>query len=121
MGVFSKPGAQVSPPDPAAAADLPDILALSSAEVQLPTLNMSSSELGDISLSGLINTIIAPEQADQVHNQIQNVVQVDPNTIQGQNQSITFHLQPMQQPQPDQKPFVRILEQPASHKLRFRY
>ena len=52
---------------------LPDILALSSAEVQLPTLNMSSSELGDISLSGLINTIIAPEQADQVHNQIQNV------------------------------------------------
>ena len=52
---------------------LPDILALSSAEVQLPTLNMSSSELGDISLSGLINTIIAPEQADQVHNQMQNV------------------------------------------------
>ena len=52
---------------------LPDILALSSAEVQLPTLNMSSSELGDISLSGLINTIIAPEQADQVHHQIQNV------------------------------------------------
>jgi len=135
---------------------LPDILALSSAEVQLPTLNMSSSELGDISLSGLINTIIAPEQADQVHHQIQNVVQVDPNTIQGQNQSITFHLQPMEpdqagpvrdvrdniqgfnnggqqqweqdiqsilepKPQPDQKPFVRILEQPASHKLRFRY
>ena len=161
---------------------LPDIVALSSAEVQLPTLNMSSSELGDISLSGLINTIIAPEQADQVHQQIQNVswiwriyctlklwisgrclisvnvqvVQVDPNTIQGQNQSITFHLQPMEpdqagpirdvrdniqgfnnggqqqweqdiqsilepKPQPDQKPFVRILEQPASHKLRFRY
>merc|ERR1719471_2835441 len=144
QSVFSKPGAQVSAaPDPAA--DLPDILALSSAEVQLPTLNMSSSELGDISLSGLINTIIAPEQADQVHNQIQNVVQVDPNTIQGQNQSITFHLQPMEpdqagpildvrdniqgfnnggqqqwgdqdiqsilepKPQPDQKPFVRIL------------
>ena len=52
---------------------LPDILALSSAEVQLPTLNMSSSELGDISLSGLINTIIAPEQADQVQHQMQNV------------------------------------------------
>merc|ERR1719512_107710 len=153
--VYSKPHAQVSP-EPHLATDLPDILALSSAEVQLPTLNMSSSELGDISLSGLINTIIAPEQADQVHHQIQNVVQVDPNTIQGQNQSITFHLQPMEpdqagpvrdvrdniqgfnnggqqqweqdiqsilepKPQPDQKPFVRILEQPASHKLRFRY
>jgi len=153
--VFSKPQAQVSP-ETDIASELPDILALSSAEVQLPTLNMSSSELGDISLSGLINTIIAPEQADQVHQQIQNVVQVDPNTIQGQNQSITFHLQPMEpdqagpirdvrdniqgfnnggqqqwdqdiqsilepKPQPDQKPFVRILEQPASHKLRFRY
>merc|ERR1719420_1621318 len=155
QSAFSKPQAQVSP-ETDIASELPDILALSSAEVQLPTLNMSSSELGDISLSGLINTIIAPEQADQVQHQIQNVVQVDPNTIQGQNQSITFHLQPMEpdqagpirdvrdniqgfngnqqqgwdqdiqsilepKPQLDQKPFVRILEQPASHKLRFRY
>merc|ERR1719195_1088750 len=153
---FSKPGAQVSThPD---SADLPDIPALSSAEVQLPTLSMNSSELGDISLSGLISSIIAPEQAqDALHRQ--NVVQVDPNTIQGQNQPITFHLQPMEpdqggpirdvrdniqgfsqgtgqnwdediqnileppapQLQADQKPYVRILEQPASHKLRFRY
>merc|ERR1711868_113822 len=109
---------------------------------------MNSAELGDISLSGLINTIISPPSDDQV-------VQVDPNTIQGQNQSITFHLQPMEDqvgpirdvhdniqgfPQQasdwnqelihqtilepkvvEQKPFVRILEQPASHKLRFRY
>jgi len=93
------------------------------------------------------------------------VVQVDSNTIQGQNQPITFHLQPMenqmnqqQQLEPirdvrdniqgfatphqqtawtndlqnilepkivthtqEEKPYVRILEQPASHKLRFRY
>jgi len=109
---------------------------------------MNSAELGDISLSGLINTIISPPSDDQV-------VQVDPNTIQGQNQSITFHLQPMEDqvgpirdvhdniqgfPQQasdwnqelihqtilepkvvEQKPFVRILEQPASHKLRYRY
>ena len=89
---------------------------------------------------------------------------MDSNTIQGQNQPITFHLQPMenqmnqqqQQQQPirdvrdniqgfapphqawtndlqnilepkivpqtqEEKPYVRILEQPASHKLRFRY
>ena len=38
----------------------PDIL--SSAEVVLPTLAMNSAELGDISLSGLINTIITPDQ-----------------------------------------------------------
>merc|ERR1712227_158170 len=138
--------------------ELPDIPAISSAEVTLPTLNMNSSELGDISLSGLISTIIAPDQDPSMQ-----VVQVDSNTIQGQNQPITFHLQPMenqmnqqQQQQPirdvrdniqgfapphqawtndlqnilepkivsqtqDEKPYVRILEQPASHKLRFRY
>merc|ERR1712227_1046887 len=129
-------------------AELPDILALKSTEVTIPTLNMNSAELGDISLSGLINTIISPPSDDQV-------VQVDPTTIQGQNQSITFHLQPMEDqvgpirdvhdniqgfPQQasdwnqelihqiilepkvvEQKPFVRILEQPASHKLRYRY
>jgi len=128
-------------------------LAISSAEVTLPTLNMNSSELNELSLSGIINTMgITPDPAMQV-------VQVDSNTIQGQNQPITFHLQPMDEqggpirdvrdniqgfnqaqsttPNPayqefqnllsnkvtpvEQKPFVRILEQPASHKLRFRY
>ena len=132
---------------------LPDILAISSAEVTLPTLNMNSSELAELSLSGIINTIgISPGQDPAM-----NVVQVDSNTIQGQNQPITFHLQPMEEqvgpvrdvrdniqgfaqsatttsayqefqnllsPQVapvEKKPVVRILEQPASHKLRFRY
>ena len=138
---------------------LPDILAISSAEVTLPTLNMNSSELAELSLSGIINTIgISPGQDPGM-----NVVQVDSNTIQGQNQPITFHLQPMEEqvgPVRDvrdniqgfaqsltntntasttsayqefqnllspevapveKRPFVRILEQPASHKLRFRY
>ena len=45
---------------------LPDIPALSSAEVVLPTLAMNSSELGDISLSGLINTIITPDNQGHV-------------------------------------------------------
>ena len=44
----------------------PDIPALSSAEVVLPTLAMNSSELGDISLSGLINTIITPDNQGHV-------------------------------------------------------
>merc|ERR1712165_604860 len=134
-------------------AQLPDILAISSAEVTLPTLNMNSSELNELSLSGIINTIgITPGPAMQV-------VQVDSNTIQGQNQPITFHLQPMDEqvgpirdmrdniqgfPEAqsgttnsayqefqnllsnkggpvEQKPYLKILEQPASHKLRFRY
>merc|ERR1719410_2418820 len=72
-------------------AQLPDILAISSAEVTLPTLNMNSTELAELSLSGIINTIgITPGQDPAMH-----VVQVDSNTIQGQNQPITFHLQAM--------------------------
>jgi len=130
---------------------LPDILALSDPEVELPTLNMNSDQLNELSLSGIINTIITTQD-----NQAMNpgsTVQVDPNTIQGQNQPITFHLQPVEGQQnpvrdvqdnlqgfnnwtnqngqiqsfqpvaatAEQKPSVRILEQPASHKLRFRY
>merc|ERR1712102_68777 len=134
---------------------LPDILAISDPEVELPTLNMNSDQLNEISLSGIINTIISPQEAQPMSQG--STVQVDPNTIQGQNQPITFHLQPVEtqmdpirdvrdnlqgftqnnnwasqgvQIQPlldpilapmDQKPSVRILEQPASHKLRFRY
>merc|ERR1712154_632571 len=116
---------------------------------------MNSSELAEISLSGIINTIGISAGQDPA----MNVVQVDSNTIQGQNQPITFHLQPMEdqvapvrdmrdniqgftQAHPvtttsayqefqnllspevapvEKKPVVRILEQPASHKLRFRY
>merc|ERR1712024_160442 len=114
---------------------------------------MNSTELAELSLSGIINSIgISPGQDPGM-----NVVQVDSNTIQGQNQPITFHLQPMEEqvgpvrdvrdniqgfaqsltttsayqefqnllsPQVapvEKKPVVRILEQPASHKLRFRY
>merc|ERR1712214_143772 len=147
MGVNS--GTQNDPVD-LLEAQLPDIMAISSAEVTLPTLNMNSSELNELSLSGIINTIgITPDPA--------MVVQVDSNTIQGQNQPITFHLQAME-PGPvrdvrdsiqgfaqtetsttnpayqefqnllsnkvtpvEKKPVLRILEQPASHKLRFRY
>eukprot|EP00090_Calanus_glacialis_P002484 TRINITY_DN11868_c0_g1_i1.p1 TRINITY_DN11868_c0_g1~~TRINITY_DN11868_c0_g1_i1.p1 ORF type:complete len:674 (-),score=165.55 TRINITY_DN11868_c0_g1_i1:224-2245(-) len=132
---------------------LPDILAISDPEIELPTLNMNSDEL---SLSGIINTIITPQENQPMQHG--STVQVDPNTIQGQNQPITFHLQPVEgQINPvrdvrdnlqgftqnnnwnnqnvqmqnllepmiattaDQKPSIRILEQPASHKLRFRY
>merc|ERR1712013_961928 len=130
---------------------LPDILAISDPEVELPTLNMNSDQLNELSLSGIINTIITTQ--DNQDMQHGSTVQVDPNTIQGQNQPITFHLQPVEGQQnpvrdvqdhlqgfsnwtnqngqiqnfqplaatAEQKPSVRILEQPASHKLRFRY
>merc|ERR1711892_896734 len=135
---------------------LPDILAISNPEVELPTLNMNSDQLNELSLSGIINTIITP-QGNQLLEQ-GSTFQVDPNTIQGQNEPITFHLQstegeinpvrdvhdnlqgftqsdnwtsqnaqmqyilePVLAPMAEQKPSVRVLEQPASHKLRFRY
>merc|ERR1711988_1021318 len=149
MGMGGNSGTQNDPVD-LLEAQLPDIMAISSAEVTLPTLNMNSSELNELSLSGIINTIgITPDPA--------MVVQVDSNTIQGQNQPITFHLQAME-PGPvrdvrdsiqgfaqtetsttnpafqefenilsngasrvDSKPYLKILEQPKSNTLRFRY
>merc|ERR1711892_307175 len=132
---------------------LPNILTISDLAVELPTLNMNSDQLDELSLSGIINTILTP-QDDQPLEQ-GSTVQVDPNTIQGQIQPITFHLQPIESqlnpvrdvqdylqgfpqdntwssqmqnilepvlaPAAEQKPSVRVLEQPASHKLRFRY
>jgi hypothetical protein len=140
------------------------MLAISDPEVTLPTLDMNSDQLNELSLSGIINTIGIIPQEPQQHQG--TTIQVDPNTIPGQGHPITFTLQEVQQPQisavrditdhlvgfPDhqgnpldtwntnqhytvqqqnntagniremeQKPHVRILEQPASHKLRFRY
>ena len=111
---------------------------------------MNSDQLNELSLSGIINTIMTTQDNQPISED--STVQVDPNTIEGQNESITFHLQPVGgqvnpvrdirdniqgfpdrrapinslndpavQDSKEQKPFVKILEQPASHKLRFRY
>ena len=108
------------------------MLALSDPEVELPTLNMNPDHLENLSLFS---------QEDVIH--------VDENTIPGQDHQITFHLQavedqhnhmrennmehfnnnwanqnlldPVYLSTAEQKPSVHIVEQPASHKLRFRY
>ena len=101
------------------------MLALSDPEVELPTLNMNPEHLENISMSS---------QGAVIH--------VDENTIPGQDHQITFHLQtveennlehfnnnwanqnlldPVYLSTAEQKPSVHIVEQPASHKLRFRY
>ena len=108
------------------------MLALSDPEVELPTLNMNPDQLENLSLFS---------QGDVIH--------VDENTIPGQDQQITFHLKteedqhnhvretniehfnnnwtsqnlldPVYLSTVEQKPTVHIIEQPASHKLRFRY
>ena len=106
-------------------------------------LNIESDELDGLSLSGIIANIMTPLNA-QPRNQ-DTTVQVDPNTIQGQNQAITFCLQDeslllntatnvMNTQQHREainmspiatiehpKPYIKIIEEPASHKLRFRY
>jgi len=139
--------------------DLPDMLAISDPEVQLPTLTMNSDQLAGLtqndssfSLSGIIKEcgMYLPEQP--------GTITVEPGTVPGQDQGFTIQLvtnptQPQQaaprdmldnirgfapqgqqqqqqqdlmqllssQPTAPTQPSVVILEQPASHKLRFRY
>lgn len=136
---------------------LPDMLAISDPEVQIPTLTMNSDQLAGLthtdtsgfSLSGIIKEcgMYLPEQP--------GTITVEPGTVPGQDQGFTIQLvtTPQQQqqqaaprdmldnirgfvPQGQQQdlmqllsshpaaptqPSVVILEQPASHKLRFRY
>ena len=151
---------------------LPDMLAISDPEVQLPTLTMNSDQLAGItstsseapfSLSGIIKEfgMNIPDQPDQ--QQQQSTISVPAGTVPGQDQGFTIQLLPttdqqqaprdmldnlrgfpqqQQQQQQQQQhqqqdlmqlinsqpaaaaptePHVVIVEQPASHKLRFRY
>ena len=61
-----------------------------------------------------------PDQAGPIRDVRDNIQGFNGNH-QNWGEDIQSILEPKPQPQPDQKPFVRILEQPASHKLRFRY
>ena len=152
---------------------LPDMLAISDPEVQLPTLTMNSDQLAGItttssdapfSLSGIIKEfgMNIPDQPDQQPQQ-QSTISVPAGTVPGQDQGFTIQLLPtndqqqaprdmldnlrgfpqqqqhqQQQQQHQQQdlmqlinsqpaaaapaePHVVIVEQPASHKLRFRY
>ena len=146
---------------------LPDMLAISDPEVQLPTLTMNSDQLAGItgtstepfSLSGIINQfgMNIPDQADQQQQSTISVQDIPAGTVPGLEQGYTIQLLPTndqqqapnidmldkiqgfqgqhqhQQPNLMQlinsqpaaaapvEPHVVILEQPAPHKLRFRY
>eukprot|EP00092_Neocalanus_flemingeri_P072450 GFUD01089190.1.p1 GENE.GFUD01089190.1~~GFUD01089190.1.p1 ORF type:complete len:634 (+),score=159.38 GFUD01089190.1:253-2154(+) len=120
--------------------------AISNPEVELPTLAMDSAQLNNISLSGIIDQFINIPQDDPLSHQPVASIQLDPNSRSGEN-PISYQINVTQPRQllcdnmnqyhgmeshttynmmdnahlSDQKPFVRILEQPKSNSLRFRY
>jgi len=130
---------------------LPDMSAISSPEVELPTLSMDSGQLTNLSLSGIIDQFIPTPQGLQQRTQPVASIHLDPHTKDTKHQ-ITYHIN-VTQPNPvvcdpldsmnnfhgpqssmmenmtvlekslpsDQKPHLRIIEQPKSNALRFRY
>jgi len=112
---------------------LPDLSVLSSPEIEIPTLtlqspvNMESDPLNGISLSGIINQFIhLPQEQDQseANNIVYHMTPVN-NMMQSQQYHNTYNLLQgdVCPPQAEQiqKPFIRIVEQPKSNSLRFRY
>ena len=62
-----------------------------------------------------------PDQGGPIRDVRDNIQGFSQGTGQNWDEDIQNILEPpASQPQADQKPYVRILEQPASHKLRFR-
>jgi len=130
---------------------LPDMSAISSPEVELPTLSMDSGQLTNLSLSGIIDQFIPTPQGLQQRHQPVASIHLDPHT-KDTKQQITYHIN-VTQPNPvvcdpldsmnnfhgpqsnimdsltvldkgipsEQKPHLRIVEQPKSNALRFRY
>ena len=125
---------------------MPDMSAISNPEVKLPTLDMDSAQLNNISLSGIIEQFINIPEENSLNHQPVASIHLDPNS-RGSENPIGYQInvtQPGQlicdnmnqyhglEPhnnyntmangsQSDQKPFVRILEQPKGNSLRFRY
>jgi len=102
---------------------LPDLSVLSTPEVEIPTLTMDSDQLNGISLSGIINQFInVPQEPDtQASSEANNIVyHITPlNDMMQQYSNTNFIVQ--EQPTQPQKPYIRIIEQPKSNSLRFRY
>jgi len=122
---------------------LPDMSAIINPEVELPTLSMDSSQLANLDLSGIIEQFLPDTPAIQ-HQPIASI-HLDPHGKDTKHQ-IKYHIN-MTQPNPvmcdplgnlnnfngpemimahkssssDQKPHLRIIEQPKSNALRFRY
>merc|ERR1711976_337308 len=101
---------------------LPDLSVLSTPEVEIPTLPMDPDQLNGISLSGIINQFInVPQEQQGVTNPAEQnniVYHITPlNDMMQQISNTDFILQ---QEQP-QRPYIKILEQPKSNSLRFRY
>jgi len=120
--------------------------AISTQEVELPTLGMDSGQLNNISLSGIIDQFINIPQEDPLSHRPVASIHLNPHSRSADN-PITYQLNVTQHNHlicdsmnqyhgmeshnnyatmangcpPDQKPYVHILEQPKANSLRFRY
>ena len=119
---------------------MPDLGALSTPEIEIPTLSLSmdSDSLSNISLSGIINQFIhLPQEENLAKASASLVYQVTPVTeMMQQQQQQQVAACPSLEPEQSNyslltmgqhaahntnKPFIRIIEQPKSNSLRFRY
>ena len=126
---------------------LPDMSAITYPEVELPTLTMDSGQLSNLSLAGIIDQFIPTPQRYQpvasIHldphpkdttNQVTyhinvtqpNQVICDPldnmNNFHGPESSMIDNCTVTEKNQAkEMKPHLRIIEQPKSNALRFRY
>ena len=112
---------------------MPDLGALSTPEIEIPTLNMDSDSLNSISLSGIISQFIhLPEEEGLVKGGGPGLVyQVTPavtDMMQHQqpchgleSSHNNYNIVNMGHGHNTNKPFIRIIEQPKSNSLRFRY
>ena len=110
---------------------LPDLGALSTPEIEIPTLNMDSDSLNSISLSGIISQFIhLPEEEGLVKGGGPGLVyQVTPavtDMMQHQqpchgleSSHNNYNIVNMGHGHNSNKPFISIIEQPKSNSLRF--
>ena len=113
---------------------MPDLGALSTPEIEIPTLSLSmdSDSLSNISLSGIINQFIhLPQEENLAKASASLVYQVTPavtDMMQHQqpchgleSSHNNYNIVNMGHGHNTNKPFIRIIEQPKSNSLRFRY
>merc|ERR1711936_1463689 len=96
---------------------IPDISAISTPEVELPTLSLDSGQLSSVSVMDHVATI----HLDPLHSHLYSVdtTQSDPvmelTSLQPMSTGMDINFKSIK------KPYLKILEQPKSNTLRFRY
>ena len=96
---------------------IPDISAICTPEVELPTLSLDSGQLSNVSLMDPVATIhLDPLQSLYSVDRNHSEPVLDLSSLQSLNTGMDISLKSVVK-----KPFLKIIEQPKSNTLRFRY